>query len=115
MASLLMGLHAPLMLYMTLFPMIAHASTTRRTSDLDHRQGHVLVDLDQLDPQRPRQARRRLGGGHRRDPQAAPEPGIELVEIEDRKSTRLNSSYRCISYAVFFLTIKTLTTTQPNY
>src|SRR5437762_4100764 len=28
--------------------------------------------------------------------------GVEL-EIEDRKSTRLNSSHRCISYAVFCL------------
>src|SRR5437762_8188893 len=34
--------------------------------------------------------------------------GVELVEVngkevEDRKSTRLNSSHRCISYAVFCL------------
>src|SRR5437763_11636554 len=40
------------------------------------------------------------GGGVRRgaDPDALP----RLVE-EDRKSTRLNSSHRCISYAVFCL------------
>src|SRR5437762_4537556 len=28
---------------------------------------------------------------------------LELVRVEDRKSTRLNSSHRCISYAVFCL------------
>src|SRR5437763_10879328 len=28
---------------------------------------------------------------------------LALDEIEDRKSTRLNSSHRCISYAVFCL------------
>src|SRR5437762_6850982 len=36
------------------------------------------------------------------------EPCLELVErrevgVQDRKSTRLNSSHRCISYAVFCL------------
>src|SRR5437762_9522899 len=29
--------------------------------------------------------------------------GVAIVEFEDRKSTRLNSSHRCISYAVFCL------------
>src|SRR5437762_11401756 len=32
-----------------------------------------------------------------------------LLEEEDRKSTRLNSSHRCISYAVFCLKKKTTT------
>src|SRR3970282_2501018 len=27
--------------------------------------------------------------------------GLELFRLQDRKSTRLNSSHRCISYAVF--------------
>src|SRR5437879_8397898 len=40
-------------------------------------------------------------------PKAAPEfdftPGDLLVERSDRKSTCLNSSHRCISYAVFCL------------
>src|SRR5207248_11761588 len=31
------------------------------------------------------------------------EPGIDLRNAEDRKSTRLNSSHRTISYAVFCL------------
>src|SRR5437879_13039834 len=30
-------------------------------------------------------------------------PGLRLLQAEDRKSTRLNSSHRCISYAVFCL------------
>src|SRR5437764_10981845 len=32
--------------------------------------------------------------------------------VEDRKSTRLNSSHRCISYAVFCLKKKTKTTRE---
>src|SRR5437762_9673563 len=34
--------------------------------------------------------------------------GIMRRALEDRKSTRLNSSHRCISYAVFCLKKKTL-------
>src|SRR5437763_3344404 len=34
--------------------------------------------------------------------------GILLPSPQDRKSTRLNSSHRCISYAVFCLKKKTL-------
>src|SRR5437763_9064423 len=36
-----------------------------------------------------------------------------LASSEDRKSTRLNSSHRCISYAVFCLKKKT-TTSSPH-
>src|SRR5437764_6056084 len=32
-----------------------------------------------------------------------PDPQREFAVAEDRKSTRLNSSHRCISYAVFCL------------
>src|SRR5437762_4164251 len=32
-----------------------------------------------------------------------PQPGVDAIEAADRKSTRLNSSHRCISYAVFCL------------
>src|SRR5437764_11404683 len=32
-----------------------------------------------------------------------PTAGVEVLRTTDRKSTRLNSSYRCISYAVFCL------------
>src|SRR5437879_11411389 len=31
------------------------------------------------------------------------EESLKLLRMEDRKSTRLNSSHRCISYAVFCL------------
>src|SRR5437763_4229940 len=43
------------------------------------------------------------GGEHA---QSAGEFGADVV-VEDRKSTRLNSSHRCISYAVFCLKKKT--------
>src|SRR5437764_9844324 len=43
-------------------------------------------------PRRPRDGEARLAGGE----------GIRAVGL-DRKSTRLNSSHRCISYAVFCL------------
>src|SRR5437879_4260365 len=34
--------------------------------------------------------------------------GVRMCSLLDRKSTRLNSSHRCISYAVFCLTRATL-------
>src|SRR5437879_7927473 len=37
-----------------------------------------------------------------------------LVTLVDRKSTRLNSSHRCISYAVFCLKNKKITSTHQN-
>src|SRR6202020_1405034 len=43
--------------------------------------------------------------------------GVKVTDItEDRKSTRLNSSHRCISYAVFCLKKKKkdTTTSQPT-
>src|SRR5437879_6993535 len=42
------------------------------------------------------------------------ELGRERTVLEDRKSTRLNSSHRCISYAVFCLKKKTITTNTSN-
>src|SRR5437763_12296230 len=53
-------------------------------------QPHVLVELGYA---RPRGVH---GAG-------APLRGQRLVDGQDRKSTRLNSSHRCISYAVFCL------------
>src|SRR5437763_8329989 len=38
---------------------------------------------------------------------------VEQVDLPDRKSTRLNSSHRCISYAVFCLKKKKSNTTRP--
>src|SRR5437879_11158324 len=40
--------------------------------------------------------------------------GGDGVPSEDRKSTRLNSSHRCISYAVFCLKKKKLEKTTPS-
>ena len=42
---------------------------------------------------------------------AEPLDGKRIITRADRKSTRLNSSHRCISYAVFCLKKKTTTTT----
>src|SRR5436189_3409037 len=55
-----------------------HSFPTRRSSDLGHH------------------CRRRDGQDHLHAHQA-------LRRVRDRKSTRLNSSHRCISYAVFCL------------
>src|SRR3970282_2594874 len=44
--------------------------------------------------------------------------GLELFRLQDRKSTRLNSSHRCISYAVFCFTKNNkacLTTTGGSF
>src|SRR5436189_3896702 len=38
----------------------------------------------------------------------------KLVDPQDRKSTRLNSSHRCISYAVFCLKKKNHISTGPS-
>src|SRR5437879_9273991 len=40
---------------------------------------------------------------------------LDLFKIEDRKSTRLNSSHRCISYAVFCLKKKTKKKRKHTY
>src|SRR5437762_5629072 len=39
--------------------------------------------------------------------------GLGYAELRDRKSTRLNSSHRCISYAVFCLKKKTPVPERP--
>src|SRR5437879_6969302 len=67
-----------------------HSFPTRRSSDLGL--GHPPVELARRGPgQHPREIRadRAALRGHR--------------ARQDRKSTRLNSSHRCISYAVFCL------------
>src|SRR5437879_3749676 len=60
---------------------------------LDRRHGRVRADLAQVLRERcPRRAANKI------DP-----IGGVVERAEDRKSTRLNSSHRCISYAVFCL------------
>src|SRR5437867_10202411 len=77
----------------TLFPY----TTLFRSLDLSARvPEHVRLHVHRDDPE----ADARHGGG------AAPEP--------DRKSTRLNSSHRTISYAVFCLKKKTRPTTKTT-
>src|SRR5690606_41376599 len=90
-------------------PSVRPSFPTRRSSDLDD------VEVDAVGEELPaaqdqhggvlrrRGAQRRdepvaLGGGHR-----------AVVEVEDRKSTRLNSSHVKISYAVFCLKKKKTT------
>src|SRR5256885_13015428 len=50
---------------------------------------------------------------HRDDPHARVR--LRLTQLEDRKSTRLNSSHLVISYAVFCLKKKKTQTTRPTY
>src|SRR5437764_7935811 len=78
--------------YTTLFRSRRDARTTRRC---DRRRGdardasgkRLCADASAASERHLGAARRRCGAGQR----------------EDRKSTRLNSSHRCISYAVFCL------------
>src|SRR5437763_9070085 len=75
-----MSLPTPLFLSGLVFPLVLHPFPTRRSSDL------VLLRRQyDVAPLWPRQAPFYLQLG------------------KDRKSTRLNSSHRCISYAVFCL------------
>src|SRR5437879_11178867 len=53
---------------------------------------------DRRDPANPRRVRRRGRPTHRTRAR-----GRDRMILPDRKSTRLNSSHRCISYAVFCL------------
>src|SRR5207244_10934735 len=74
-----------------------HSSPTRRSSDLMHRRvaGNNLKGV--------RTRRGLVVDGHPQIPVALQRDGNLRVTIEDRKSTRLNSSHQIISYAVFCL------------
>src|SRR5256886_12386776 len=65
--------------------------------DQDHDPGHRLYQPE------PGQMDRSQGHGEIRDVVAERDPWKEVVEVADRKSTRLNSSHSQISYAVFCL------------
>src|SRR5437762_8329668 len=72
---------------------VLHSFPTRRSSDLRRlRRGGSALFGEQLDP-----ARRLV------DVDAARREAHRVTQERDRKSTRLNSSHRCISYAVFCL------------
>src|SRR3712207_8737585 len=64
----------------------------------------LLFDLARLGVHEPRPHEDRRGIGH--------VLFLALLHREDRKSTRLNSSHANISYAVFCLKKKKITTTQ---
>src|SRR5256885_3671713 len=63
-----------------------------------HNQQNGILRLNQVSIVVQRRLRIHQPGGHRRDSVLEPEPALE-----DRKSTRLNSSHLVISYAVFCL------------
>src|SRR5437763_9076661 len=72
-----------------------HSFPTRRSSDLKTR----VRQTNRRAPQQPKR-RRRLCPRGKSDCRAPP---THRQGARDRKSTRLNSSHRCISYAVFCL------------
>src|SRR5699024_12401798 len=86
-----------------------HSFPTRRSSDLPHHLFtliSVVLVCRECDPAALRRLRRYASEVNYR----APESGwssIRLAVVEDRKSTRLNSSHVSISYAVFCLKKKT--------
>src|SRR5437879_7238778 len=78
----------------TLFP-------TRRSSDLHYRGVWEVAGVGDCQESGPRKGVRELSS---QAPRRAENCIVkENREIIDRKSTRLNSSHRCISYAVFCL------------
>src|SRR5206468_8568875 len=82
-----------------------HPFPTRRSSDLFRAEPSQLRRLDVRDALDDARARDepRIAGHHAVDVG----PDLDLLGIEDRKSTRLNSSHDQISYAVFCLKKKT--------
>src|SRR5437762_7827782 len=100
-------------LYYTATPPHLHSFPTRRSSDLDQ------ADLQHLHGA----VERQVDGDVAHHARLAPEIDV-LVNLTwggvfvrhcgtpDRKSTRLNSSHRCISYAVFCLKKKKKQTTR---
>src|SRR5437867_13115324 len=87
-------------LYSALVHQDLHSFPTRRSSDLEERDGHRALHL--------RRAREGLALGRQKEPgvlgsrQAVSRRVPREIRL-DRKSTRLNSSHRTISYAVFCL------------
>src|SRR5437879_8330714 len=73
---------------------------TRRSSDLPVAVPNPRGDLEPQDGQERKQEDDR-GGAHQ--PELLADDREDEIGVGDRKSTRLNSSHRCISYAVFCL------------
>src|SRR3712207_8398553 len=79
----------------TLFPYTTLFRSVARVAGRDAAQGQPRVDRAAVRLQ-PQVA---IGEIHK----AGVGPGVEVVLLQDRKSTRLNSSHANISYAVFCL------------
>src|SRR5436189_4188614 len=72
----------------------------------DRPEEHELVQVTEVAD--PEQLSRHPGEARPEGQVVAPERDVDHVgAVRDRKSTRLNSSHRCISYAVFCLKKKT--------
>src|SRR5437879_4227847 len=104
----------------TLFP---YTTLFRSKARLDPRQ-RELLGVPLRDPEQHRQPvevekRGPRSLGHRRDVVGDRDHGVVHAVLgdrrvgRDRKSTRLNSSHRCISYAVFCLHITLTTLVYP--
>src|SRR5207248_9947081 len=89
-------------LYGSAPPLDLHSFPTRRSSDLGP------------GPPEPARGRARRGAGERSTGRRVREPREHSARSPDRKSTRLNSSHRTISYAVFCLKKKKIKTKQTN-
>src|SRR5437763_4664947 len=91
----------------TLFPYTTLFRSDAR--DAEHSDPALLALLGYLHcPDRPGKVR------PRRHPIPQPLEVPREEPLTDRKSTRLNSSHRCISYAVFCLKKKKKSTTEKN-
>src|SRR5439155_26201139 len=86
-----------------------HSFPTRRSSDLKGQIGEVNIDLEIVDVVPGDAVRVRVVRGP-----VDLEPFPEGRPLVDRKSTRLNSSHVAISYAVFCLKKKKLSSTYPR-
>src|SRR5437879_10537702 len=82
-----------------------HSFPTRRSSDLPKWQFEKFAGADTALGTQMKSVGEVMAIG--RTFKEALQKGIRSMAITDRKSTRLNSSHRCISYAVFCLKKKT--------
>src|SRR5437867_4390256 len=96
-----------------------HEREAEREREPDERRGdHVHHDLDKpfqedLSEDDRREESREQTGQDRRPERRPVPPDDDVIGEEDRKSTRLNSSHRTISYAVFCLKKKKQTQIHP--
>src|SRR5437762_6052853 len=90
-----------------------HSFPTRRSSDLGRflwtswRNGHTHIYLYSFEKENPLAAEAKLE-------RQLTLGDFEVLSVQDRKSTRLNSSHRCISYAVFCLKKKRQPKERPS-